>query len=253
MTPLAIASIVVVTIMAGAFLGGLLRTRLPEHHLDSDTKDMVKVGIGFLTTLTALVLGLIIAAAKSSFDTQAEEVQTAAVKIALLDNDLRQLGSAGDPIRELVRQVVSSRISTVWGRDGRQAGIKGLEKSEPRIVDVQNALRALSLTGEAQHAAWLKAQQSVDDLARLRSLAIAKAGSSITMPLLGLLVFWLAVIALGLNLFSPRNWTIYVLDLVCAVSSAAAIFLILEMDQPFGGIIQISDAPLQAALVQMKR
>lgn len=250
MTPVFIALIVVVAIMAGAFLGGILRGRLPKHHLDSETKDMAKAGIAFLSTLSALVLGLIIGTAKNSFDTKSEEVQSAAAKIAVLDENLRQMGSVADPARELLRQIVASRITTLWGGDGAPTG-KLTPKPGLGIRDMRNTLLAIAPTDEAQRTTWLKALQSVDELRELRSLAIAQSGSSITLPLLGLLVFWLALITLGLNIFAPRNWTIYAINLVMAVSSAAAIYLILEMDQPFSGFIRISDAPFRAVLMQL--
>src|SRR5262252_2731014 len=97
---LAISLIAFIVVLAGAWLGAAVSKKLPKHHLDSESKDMIKVGIGFLATLAALVLGLLIASAKSSFDTKSEEVQQAAAKIVLLDRNLRQYGAAADPARD---------------------------------------------------------------------------------------------------------------------------------------------------------
>jgi hypothetical protein len=253
MSPLAIALIVVATIMAGASVGAFLRTRLPRHHLDDETKQMVQVGIKFLSTLAALVLGLIIASAKSSFDTKSEEMQSATAKILLLDDNLRQLGSSADPARNMLRQIVSSRIGELWGNDGAAAGMPAPGKAAPRIGELENALRTLSPSGEGQRLAWTRSLQLAGDLAQIRSLASAQVGSSITMPLLVLLVFWLAIIALGWNIYAPRHGTIHALNVLCAVSSAGAIFLILEMDRPFGGMIRISDAPLRAVQLHLSQ
>ena len=77
--------------------------------------------------------------------------------------------------------------------------------------------------------------------------------SSIPMPFLVVLVSWLAVIFAILGLLAPRNGTVYVVILVCALSVSTAVYLILEMDQPFEGILQISSAPLQSALTEIAR
>ena len=84
-------------------------------------------------------------------------------------------------------------------------------------------------------------------------LLIEQSGSSIPLPFLVLLVLWLAVIFASLGLFAPRNGTVYAVMLVCALSASSAIFLILEMDQPFEGLLEISDAPLRNAVIQLNR
>jgi hypothetical protein len=78
-----------------------------------------------------------------------------------------------------------------------------------------------------------------------------RGGSSISTPLLVMLVFWLAIIFTSFGLFAPRNATVLTTLLLCAMAVAAAIFLILEMYSPFKGLIQISSAPLRSALPQL--
>src|SRR6185295_14469015 len=102
-----------------------------------------------------------------------------------------------------------------------------------------------------QRTAIARALQASDELAQVRALVIAHTGSGIIMPLLVVLVFWFTIITAGLNLFAPRNGTTLVFNILCALSSAS--FLVLEMDQSFGGMIHVSDAPLRAALAQLAR
>jgi hypothetical protein len=248
---LAIALTVVAVVMCGALFGGFVRSRLPKHHLEGDTRDIVKAGIGLLATLAALVLGLIVASAKNSFDTKSEEVQSAAVKVLQLDSSLRQLGSAGEPVRRQLAQTLRARIDQVWGaREGGQAALAKLA-SQPKLEELQAAIREIPPKDEAQKSAIAKALQATDDLGEIRALVVADKGSAIIMPLLVLLVFWFTVISAGLNLFAPSNGTTVAFNLLCALSIASAIFLILEMDQAFGGLVQVSDAPLRAALARI--
>ena len=253
MSAFAIAAVFAAIIMIGAFVGGYAKTRLRPEHLDSKTEDTVKVGIGFISTLAALVLGLIVASAKSSFDFHSDEVRTAAAKVSQLDGELRQLGSPADPARELARRVMASRIEAIWHRNEALTVSPAAMKATPVLQDVRSAIRKLAAADEAQQTAKAKALQLTEELMQVRAIALAHTGSSVNAPLLILLVLWLGVITAGLNLFAPRNGTVTTFNVLCAVSAASAIFLILEMDQPYDGLIKISEEPLQAALAQMAR
>ncbi|MBK8890715.1 MAG: hypothetical protein IPN75_10090 [Dechloromonas sp.] len=94
---------------------GLIRARLPGHHLDSSTTDTIKMGIGFLATLAALVVGLLVSSAKSSFDAKGELIRNVAVQILQLDGNLRRLGPPADPIRNKVLQLVSAQVARMSG------------------------------------------------------------------------------------------------------------------------------------------
>lgn len=250
---LVISVIVVVVVLAGSLLGAYLRSRLPKHHLEGDTRDIVKAGLGLLATLAALVLGLIVASAKASFDTKTDEVQTAAVKLLHLDGSLRQLGAPGEAARQELLQMVKNRIERIWRvRDAAQAALDLID-NKPNLETLEAKIRAIPAQDDAERKALAKALQAADDLAQVRALVIAQSGSSIIMPLLVLLVFWFTVISAGLNLFAPINATTMTFNVVCAVSIGGAIFLILEMDQAFGGLITVSDQPLRAALTALQR
>jgi len=250
---IAISLIVVAFVMGGALLGGYFRSRVPKHHLEGDTRDIVKTGIGLLATLSALVLGLVIASAKNSFDTKTEEVQAAASKLLHLDRSLRQLGPAGDAVRRDLLQMADIRVNKVWTyHDPAQIAMASFH-DKPNLETLQTALRAIQPQDETQRRAVGKALQAADELEQVRVLVVAHPGSAIITPLLVVLVFWFTAIATGLGLFAPRNRTTLAFSVVSAVSIASAIFLILEMDQAFGGVIQVSDAPIRAAIAALSR
>lgn len=249
MSSFAIAALAVVFVLACSAIGGFLRNRLPGHHLEDDTKDMVKVGIGLLSTLTALVLGLLLAAGKSSFENMSDQAQASAVKLVLLDQQLRQLGSAAEPARNLLRETVSARVAEIWGNDALPSPATRVPRAH--AIEFQRTLAALAPSDEARHRAWSKAVEISDELAEVGFLSRIHARSQLTAPLLVVIFFWLGVISIGLNIYAPRNATVVTLNVVTAFSIAGAIFLFLEMDQPYGGILKISPAPLRAALVQL--
>jgi hypothetical protein len=253
LSSLVISLIVFACVLGGSLAGGYARSRLPKHHLEGDTRDIVKAGLGLLATLAALVLGLIVASAKNSFDTKTEEVQNAAVKLMHIDRSLRQLGSPGDVARRQLAELVKIRVNRVWSMGDSAGAALATINSKPTLEDLQATLRTIPTTDPNQRAAANKALQATEDLAQVRALVIAQSGSAIITPLLVLLVFWFSVISAGLNLFAARNATTLAFNILCALSIAGAIFLVLEMDQAFGGLISVSDAPVRAAVRALER
>lgn len=254
MSELSISAVIVLTILGAAWIGGVVRTKLPQHHLNEDTKDMVKVGIGFLATLSAIVLGLLLASAKTSYDTKVEEIQQIAAKVVLLDSNLREIGRAADPIRASLRQLLSEQILPRWDRGTLDIAATTADTQRPQVMDdLMRALRSLTPSGEVQTFARARAMALSEQLAQTRWLLIEQAGGTIPMPFLVVLVFWLAAIAASLTLFAPRNGTLVAISIICAVSFGSAIFLILEMDQPYTGLIRISDVPLRMTLTFLQR
>ena len=169
----------------------------------------------------------------------------------MLAGELRQLGIAGDVARQDLRDGLAQRVEALWGTDGARSAPPG---QWPLALDkVRATVRGVVPANDDQRDARSKALLALDQLDQLHSVAAVSAGSSVTVPLLVLLVAWMVVIALGINLFAPRNGTVAAFNVLCALSAASAIFLILEMDQAFGGFIRVSDGPMRAALAQLAR
>jgi hypothetical protein len=247
---LLISLAVLLIVMGGATVGSFLGRILPPHHLDDASKDIVKFGAGIIATLAALVLGLSVASAKSSYDAKADEIEQSAAKIILLDQLLRQYGSEAKPAREMLRAVLVSRHSMTWvDRESRgtAAGV-----TETTATASANAIRvsiaALVPASDAQRSLHTRSLQIIDEFMQTRWLFIAQSTARISIPLLIVVVIWLATIGFCTGLYAPRNGTVTAVGLLCALSISAAVFLIVEMYQPFDGIMRISDAPLRTAI-----
>lgn len=251
MSPVMTSIVFAVTMLAGAGLGSFARSRLPGHHLDGDTKDLVKVGVAFLATLAALVLGLIVASAKSSFETKTAEVQQAAGKVLQLDSTLRRIGADAEPARAILRTLVAARVAQFRTVIPDEKSIPAFINAANGMEGLRDSIQRIEPRGERQRAEVAKALHITDEVEEIMSLAVAQSGSSITTPLLVVLMFWFAVITAGWNLFAPPNGTTLAVNILCAMSVASAIFLILEMDRPFGSVIRVSDHPLRAVMSQL--
>jgi hypothetical protein len=254
MSPLTISLIVFGVVFGGALLGMLLRARLPEHHLSSDSKDVIKLGMGLIGTMTALVLGLLIASAKGSFDTQRNGLAQLSGNVILLDRVLAHYGTESKDAREMLRASVADMLQRTWPKESPEAGqTEGKSATEGRYEGLYEKIQELAPKTDAQRAWQAQALKIATDTAQARWLLFAQKGSSIPTPFLAVVVFWLAVLFTSFGLFARPNGTVLLTLLVCAASVAGAVFLILELDRPFDGLLQISSAPVRRALEQLGR
>jgi UDP-N-acetylmuramyl pentapeptide phosphotransferase/UDP-N-acetylglucosamine-1-phosphate transferase len=248
MSSLAIGSIVVVCVFGSALLGMLLRTRLPEHHLSGESKDVVKLGMGLIGTMAALVLGLMVGSAKSSFDAQKNVLTQMSAKVILLDRALAHYGADTKEARESLRGVVTRTLARIWPED--RSGSAQLAPVAAGEALYDNILE-LSPKNDAQRSVQSQALSIAVDIGQTRWLLFQQAGSSISPPFLVVLVSWLSLIFASFGLFAPANATAIVTLLLGALSVSCAIFLILELDRPFDGMLQIPSTPLRNALDQL--
>jgi hypothetical protein len=247
-----ISLIVFACVLGGAVLGMFMRSVLPEHHVNEDSKYIFKLGMGLLATLAALVLGLLIASAKSSYDVKEDEIKQGAVKIILLDRTLRHYGPDADQARAILRRLAATQTDLTWIESDTQVDVRSGDGSSG-IEEVQEKLRALMPANDAQRWLQTRGLQLTTELAQMRWLSIDQHRGSISTPFLVALVFWLAVIFFSFGLFAPRHATIYAVIFACALSVSSAIFLILELDRPFEGLLAISEAPLRNAIAELNR
>lgn len=243
MSPIAISFLVFLCVFGGALVGIALRSVLPEHHLSGETKDVVKGSIALIGTMSALVLGLLVGSAKGTYDTQKDELTSLSAKVTLLDRVLTHYGPEAAGARQKLREAVGATVVHL------SEGVGGASASQSQAVF--DAVLELSPKTDTQKALQSEAQGLLQSIGETRSLMMAQKGSSIAFTLLAVVVFWLAVNFVSFGLFAKPNVTATAALLLAAVSVAGAIFLILEMDRPYEGLIHISDTPLREALAQM--
>ena len=247
MNSFGIGLIVLACVFGGALLGMFLRTILPEHHLSDESKDVVKLVTGLVATLSALVLGLLIASAKGSFDTINEGFRQSAARIILLDRALAQYGPEAKDLREQLRASFKAQMDLLFAKDRASAAIANSPEATARIEGFQQKLRALSPQNDLQRALQSRALELMDAVAQARWLGIEHADNTIPRPFLVVLVFWLSVMFASFGVFAPRNAIVVAVLFVGALSLAAAIFLIEEMNNPLGGFITVSREPMDLA------
>ena len=247
-----LTAVIVFGCLVGAVLvGRALRRLLPEEHLTADSRDTIKLAMGLVATMAALVLGLLVSSAKGSYDAERNEVIQMAAKVAFFDRVLTNYGPEAAGVRAGFHEVVKDAVEQMWPGE---AGVPAHLAPDTRAGNtVFSAIEGLSPHDDAQRKLKDQATTLATDFAQLRSLLVAQSVPSISGPMLIILVSWLVVIFLGFSVLAPPNPTVMLALMVSALAVSGAIFLILELDQPFGGVIQISNEPMLNAMHQFAK
>jgi hypothetical protein len=240
------SGIIFLLTLSGIWLGTLLRRTLPRHHLNEYAKDVVRLGVGLIATIAALVLGQLIGAAKSSFDTQSTQVKQITANLILLDSILSQYGPEALPIRKHIRKVVGPFADRLWRE--KEAAAPGPFHAHEAKEEVYAEIQKLSPQTGVQRSLQARAVQIGNDLARLRFMLFVESESLIPTPFLGILALWQAIVFASYSLFAPLNSTLITCLSVFAFAAACAIFLILELGRPSTGLMMVSSAPPRNAL-----
>jgi hypothetical protein len=240
---------------AGIFFASLvgmwLRKVLPDQHLNAETKECVRVGMGLVGTMTALLLGLLIASAKGTYDTQRNGVIEIAAKVGFLDRALATYGPETNNSRAILRHALEKTIQRMWPDKSSTNTEVTTSVAEARTL--YDSIQQLTPRDELQQSIKAEALRDSVELSKTLWLLSAQKQVSMVTPLLVMVIVWLAVIFLSFGLLAPSNKTVIVTMLIVALSVSSAIFLILELDQPFQGLITISSEPIRNVLNNLGR
>lgn len=232
------------SIFGASLLGIRLHAALPNHHLNAETKEVVRLGMGLVATMTALLLGLLVATAKGSYDSQRNDVILITGRIAFLDRALQLYGSETGATRQILRRAVESAIPRMWPEKDQGK----IDSAIPEGNELYASIMNLAPQDDVQRSLKTRALDTVIELSKTRMLLAAREEPSVVTPLLTAVIVWLGIIFLSFGLFAPSNKIVIITMLVVALSVSAAIFLIMELDRPFDGVIQISSTPFRNLL-----
>ena len=249
MNSIQISSIIFAFAFGSALLGIFLRGRLPEGHISGDSLSAVKLNMGTVATMLALVLGLLVASGKGQFDSQTNELTQLSVNILLLDRVLGQYGSEANEARVALRECTRAALDQLSSRNR-----PGSAKLDPTLVGgirIYEGIERLVPQTDARRSLQSRALNMAFNLGQSRWLMFQREANPLPIPLLAALAFWLAVVFVSYGVVTPPNATTIVSVFVAALSIACAVFLVLEMYSPETGVITVSTAPLRSALAHL--
>ena len=250
MRSIIISILVAACVFLGSLFGLFMHRILRPIHLTKESQDAVRLGVGMLSVLSSLVLGLLIATAKTSYDTSDNAVRRYAAELALLNETLRDYGGDAALPKDLLRRYTVTWLNDVWPTAGGPPHLSD-EASSRLMEQVREAVRALTPVDDGQK--WLRDQALTIniELLRQRWLLVAEQGATVSPIVLVVLVSWITVIFASFGMNAPRNGLVIAAFLVCGLAIGGSIFLILEMDRPLDGVMQISSWPLRHVLREM--
>ena len=239
-----------VALVIGIAAGMLLRKRIPADELSAGPKEVIRLGAGFLATLSAVLISLMIASAKNSYDTQAAHFRTLAAYLVETDQLLVQYGPETTQIRILMRQAVPAAVDRIW-REKRAANQDSAFTSASLAEQINSVVATLAPANDAQRALKRRIEEASNEIAKTRLLMFADGDRAIQTPFLLILVFWLAVVLASYVLFVEPSRVVIAALLVFALSISSALFLMADLSQPFVGLMQLPKEELRNTLGPM--
>jgi hypothetical protein len=260
------AALVLIMLLGSSALGLFVRPLLSERHRSREVIEFVQLVAAMVMTFAALVLGLLTSSVKASFDKVDSDLRTVAIELIQLDRSLRQWGPETEPIRKLLRTYTAAAIATTWTDEPRPPGDyyptqvpttpgSDLESSVlgDMLEQIERGIRELEPHDAMHRRLSVTCIAQFERLMQTRWRVIEETGSSISTPFYVVLVFWLAVVFASFGLNAPRNLLSYTMIGLGGVAIASAMFVILDMSTPFGGLFAVSSQPMRDALVQLSR
>ncbi len=202
------------------------------------------MGWGIIATMSALVLSLLVASSKNTFDSVNSQYTDKAAQIIALNHVLIQYGADADSVRNDLKSIVAASIKRDWPDEPIASSVPAAPQHSNPMEGLYDELRKLKATTDEQHALLSDALQISRDLDMGRWLVIEQSKNSLPTALFVALVFWLTLLFCGLGLFSPHNKTVLVMLVMCSLSVSVAIFLINDMSHPLRGVIEVSRGPM---------
>jgi hypothetical protein len=258
MEPLTIGLVVAGCTFVGSMLGMLAGAVLPKHHLSTESKDVVKVVMAMTATISALVVSLMISTAKTSFDDKDSELRQQAAYTILLDRLMAQYGPETREARIQLRGMTEQKLRAVWGEEvggdsTTDLDLRVLRNENFGIETLQERLLGLSPKDDRQRALKEKALDVSYKIAEGQWVLLEQIESRLQWVFIALVTFWLTIVFMSFGVFAPRNMSVISALFVGSLSVGAAIYIIAELDSPYGGYITISSAPVRTAIEQLSK
>jgi len=244
MSSISIGLIIVAILFGSALLAMSAARFLTEHHLSTETKSVVSVSMAVVGTLSALVLGLLISTANTSYTAKTQQVMQMSADVIGIERLLRRYGPETQDIHTLLRRYVAAKLQDLFPANPDQFPNLDNEATVSLLEELQNKILALHPASDTQR--WLQSQAL--QLATQAMVTRWELGeehlSKTPAPLVVLVVFWFAILFASFGLFAPANIISITAILLCSVGVGTAIRMLTELQTPFHGLIHISSALL---------
>lgn len=248
-----IAGLTLGCVCLGILIGGLLRGLLPKHHLSKSSQDLIKSAAGLMATLVALIIGLLVSSAKGTFDSANSGIAQVGAKAIALDRVLKRYGPETKESRDLLQKHVQVSIQRFASSESNASEDDAAIEAAAGIESIHDKIRDLKPKTDEQRQLQTQALQISEETLTALLQLLEQSQSDLPTFFVIVLIAWLAALFMSFGMLAPGHATAYGALLVCAVSISCAVFLILELNRPLQGAIQVSIVPLQKAASMMRK
>ena len=244
-------------------LGWRVQHVLHERHRTRETVEAIRLVLGMLVTFSALVLGLLTSSAKSHFDGFANNLQNYSIDLITIDQRLREYGSNAEPARALLRAYTAAAIADTWPGERPPSGTylshparftPGSQESVAlgtMLLELDHMVSDLTPGTPLQRALTPVLATRMTRTLQDRWVLVGSAQATLAWPFVSVMTGWLVLVFAVFGLSAPGNRVVYGVIVLAALSLSVAVWLIVELDTPLSGLIQVSSAALREALLHM--
>ncbi len=247
---------------AAAGAGYVVKTLLPERHRSRDSLEIVQLTISLLVTFTAIVLGLLTNSVKNGFDAAYSERGAYAASLVQLDHCLRDYGPETAAMQEQLQSYTAAVIASTWPDEPPPTGVKypntagipltGESRPLGAILDkVGSELRSLEPSDSLHQRLQTSCLALYRDMEMSRWRVIEQARASISQPFYWVLILWLVILFASIGLTAPANPVTVIVVVLSVTSIVSAVFVIQDLDMPYGGLFGIPSTSMRNALADM--
>ncbi len=239
---------VAVLAFCAGLLGLKLHDKLPEQHAPEKSREMIGAMTGLLGLLLALVLGTLIGSAYALYAVEKSEIETLSARSLQLDSALETFGPEAQPGRDGLRRAITQSYESIWGRGTADLGNMHVKSVLAGSKMLEQFLASLTPKTDLQKQALANANTAAAQITQTRILMDLQLASGVNWPMLSIVVCWSLLLFCGYGLVSPFNATVVVSMALGAIAVASAIFLIIELTDPFVGLLKLSPGPVLETL-----
>lgn len=224
--------------------------RLSSRHRDEDTNTVIRLVANIFVVMTSLVFGLMINSAKNTYESIDASFHAYATDLIIFDRTLRTYGESAQQTRGLLVTYLERAIANPYRGDEALQHRKS--QAAQYLDDIGKSLARVRPADRFHETLMLDIRQQYHGLIEQRWRIVEQSEGAIPGPLIGMLIAWMTLIFATFGYRAPRNPMVIGMFTVSALLIAASVYLVLDMDIPFHGPIQISDEPLRRALAEMQ-
>ncbi len=248
MDSLEVALVVGVLAFASGFVGLKLQSLLPDDHTSDRSRDMIGAISGLLGLLLALVLGTLIGSSYGFYATQKAELETLDARVLQFDSALAAYGPETQPGRDGLRRAIQQGYDMFWGAGQGDLKAQSVGAALAGLKKMDQFLLSLKPTTDAQKQLLSTASINASWIEQTRLLMSLQLAAPISWPLMMIVISWSLLLFRGYGLLSRANATVVATLALGSFAVASAIFLILELNQPYTGLFRISSAVIMQTL-----